>query len=399
MRTTPFQDSLFEPADKRNLTVVELVLQTKPQDKQQAKFQRLIKQIHDQRMQVEEWHRYRERYHLRVSSEMMPIYTELRAKRIAMTRMLDEQFRRPNAIRGKRLRSNLSAMILELTVDLLNEEHDPDIVALHDRYSNLSHAEQAELDKAFSQDMVENMFGVRLDEEDSGASMEEMIAKAAEKLRQETDQKNAQQPPRRKSAKAAAAEEKRAAAEKEVSLSVREVYRKLASVLHPDRASDDLTPEQKTALMQRVNRAYDSGNLLELLNIQLEIEQIDAAHLSNLSAERVAHYNQVLREQLAELKAELESLVAPYRSLLPYTPNLKPQHVDMGMDRQIAELKTALREVKSELSAWQDPKYLAIVLKQYEPRDDFDDFDDLIALEAMMDNFCKPPTQSRRRKR
>ena len=51
-----------------------------------------------------------------------------------------------------------------------------------------------------------------------------------------------------------------------MSQSIREVYRKLAGALHPDRESDPQERERKTALMQRVNQAYAKNNLLQLLD-------------------------------------------------------------------------------------------------------------------------------------
>ncbi len=397
MPRSPQQNSLFDSPEQPNITVVSVLSQTKPQDKQQATFQRLISQIHDQRVQIEEWEAYRERYNQRLTKKLVPLYAEIRSKRIAMAHLLDKQFHRKDAIRGKRLRQQLQALILDLTRDLLQEEHDNDIVALHDRHSELSHEENSELDKALSQDIVENIFGVRLDEADASDSLEEMILKAQQKQAQEEEERASQsnaKTARRKSAKAAAAEEKRAAAEKEVSQSVREVYRKLASALHPDRAGGDLTLERKTELMQRVNRAYDKGNLLELLNIQLEIEQIDAEHLVNLSAERVAHYNQVLREQLAELKAELESLLEPYRMLVRFRLKLKPSDIDQALDAEVVHQKINLRQLEADLVAYADPKQLALVLKDYQPDDGIDEFE---ALGALMDNFIAPPPRRRKR--
>ncbi len=400
MSKTAQQATLFENADERaaagdSLIVASIRSQAKSSDRQQAAFQRLIKQIDDQRTQIEDWRLYHDRYNQRLAGELMPLYVEIRKKRCAMLRLLDAQFQQRNAIRGKVLRRKLSAMILELARDLLSEQHDKEIVELHDKYSDLSHSEEAELEQAFSRDMIESMFGVRLDEgEGEPASFEEMLLKAA-KLKQEEAE---QRPPRRKSAKAAAAEEKREAAEKQVSQTVREVYRKLASTLHPDRASHDLSPEQKTALMQRVNRAYDSGNLLELLNIQLEIEQIDAAHLANMPAERVAHFNQVLREQLAELKAELDSLLAPFRALVPYQRKLQPAHVDQAMAGEIARMKVDLRQIDDELAAFQDAGKLSAALKEYEEDDGLDDLDGFLALEALLGSApMNPPRRQRKR--
>jgi hypothetical protein len=394
MPRPPQQSALFDTPEQSHVTVVSVLSQTKPQDKQQATFQRLIRQIDEQRVQLEEWQTYQERYNQRLAKKLMPLYAEIRSKRIAMAHLLDEQFHRKDAIRGKRLRQQLQALILDLTRDLLQEEHDQDIVALHDRHSDLSHEENSELDKALSQDIVENIFGVRLDETDASDSLEEMILKAQRKQAEVEESRATQKTARRKSAKAVAAEEKRAAAEKEVSQSVREVYRKLASTLHPDRAGGDLTPERKTELMQRVNRAYDQGNLLELLNIQLEIEQIDATHLANLSAERVAHYNQVLREQLAELKAELETLLEPYRMLVRFSLKLKPSDIDKAIDAEVVRQKNDLRRLEADLLACADPKQLALLLKDYQPDDGINEFE---ALGALMDSFCVPPPRRRKR--
>ncbi|MHB1359162.1 MAG: J domain-containing protein [Rhodocyclaceae bacterium] len=389
------QASLFDEPQERNLTVVDALAQTRPQDKQQAAFQRLIKQIHELRIQLEEWQTYGERYQRNVAEKLMPLYAAIRKQRIAMAHLLDEQFHGKHAIRGKRLRGKLQRMIVELTRDLILEEHDPAIVALHDRHSDLTHEEDRELDQAFSQDIVENIFGVRLDDSADGDSLEEMILKAQHKQAQAKEDRAAKRATK-KSAKTAAAEEKRAAAEKAVSQSVREVYRKLASALHPDRSGGDLTPERKTELMQRVNKAYDKGNLLELLNIQLEIEQIDADHLANLSAERMGHYIQVLREQHAELKVELNSTLAPYLRLVPFALKILPVHVDMSLNAEVVQKTNDLRHLEADLLSFADPKQLAQALKDYEPDDDLDPF---LALGALMGGFGGPPPRQRRRKR
>ncbi|MEB2330859.1 MAG: hypothetical protein OZ916_01055, partial [Nitrosomonas sp.] len=58
-------------------------------------------------------------------------------------------------------------------------------VALYDKYSDLSYDDQAEIDKAISQDMVEELFGVRLDDDNADVSMEEMLAKAMRQRQEE----------------------------------------------------------------------------------------------------------------------------------------------------------------------------------------------------------------------
>ncbi|SCX06962.1 J domain-containing protein [Nitrosomonas eutropha] len=401
MPCIPRQESLLDPVNSNELTVTDVVVHTKPQTKQQAAFQRLIQQIDEQRTQVAEWHIYGGRYNQRIGSELMPLLAQLREKRIAMLHLFDTQFHQRDVVRGRQQRAKLRDIMLDLAHELLLEQHDEDIVALYDRYSDLTYDEQTELDKAFSQNIVENLFGVHLDDDDTDGSMEEMLAKAMRKQQEEETRSEAKQSShRRKSAKQTAAEEKRAAAKKEIIQSVREVYRKLASSLHPDRTSANLTADEKTVLMQRVNQAYDKGDLLELLNIQLEIEQIDTDYLTNLPVEQIDHYIQVLREQQAKLKAELASLLAPYRALVPLTPKLKPDRVDKAVDAEVARLEMNLRQVDIDLVAFQDGKQLAAFIKHYQVDNEPDEFDELQMLDDFLDSFSKQPSSpSRRRKR
>src|SRR5690349_234103 len=79
---------------------------------------------------------------------------------------------------------------------------------------------------------------------------------------------------------------------------LREIYRKLASAVHPDREADAERRAEKNELMQKINRAYATNDLLTLLEAQLRLEQIDPEHVTKLSGERLKHYNKLLSEQL-----------------------------------------------------------------------------------------------------
>lgn len=395
MARIPRQESLLDPVGSSELTVTSILTQIEPQTKQQAAFRRLVRQIDKQRAQVTEWRAYGEHYRQRVSSELMPLFARLREKHIAMLYLFDTQFQKRSAIRGKHQRAKLRDIILNLAHDLLLEQHDEAIVVLHDKYSDLSYDEWTELDRAASRDMIENLFDVQLNDSDTDSSFEEMVAKAMHQQQEEATRKKAEAASRRrKTAKQTAAKERRVAEKKEISQSIREIYRKLASNLHPDRTGTHLTINEKTALMQRVNQAYDQVDLLELLNIQLEIEQIDADHLTNLPTERIEHYLKILREQLAEVKAEIESLLAPYHSLVPYMQKIRPAHVDKAMDIQIAQLEMDIYQAGIDLEAFQDAKQLAAFIKNCEVNEESDE---LQVLNELLGGFTMPP--SRRHKR
>lgn len=185
MSRSPRQESLSDPVNSSELTITDVLTHAKPQTKQQATFQRLIRQIDEQRAQVAEWHTYSERYGQRVGSELMPLFAQLREKRIAMLHLLDTQFHQRNVIRGKQQRAKLCDIILNLAHELLLEQRDEEIVALYDKYSDPSYDDQAGIDKTISQDVIEELFGVRLDDDNADVSMEEMLAKAMRQRQEE----------------------------------------------------------------------------------------------------------------------------------------------------------------------------------------------------------------------
>ncbi len=158
-------------------------------------------------------------------------------------------------------------------------------------------------------------------------------------------------------------------------------------------------------MMQRVNQAHDSNDLLTLLGLQLEIEQIDAAHLSSVSPERLTHYNQILREQLADLESELEHCVYPFRcNTDQWGSSLTPALVDRCLSTGIAELKAAQRRLQHDLVAFREPKVLLDSLRhhQLEQDDDIDDPGEWLELMEMMRSLRasapSPRDKSRRRR-
>ena len=242
------------------------------------------------------------RHDQRVLAELMPLMASLREKRIALAQLLERQYLKRGAIRGKLQRKRLRGLMLDVSRQILHEADEPTIQALHDRYSDLTYHERCEIDREMSQNFIEEMFGVQLegkgDDSEAFDNVDDMLLKAAEQLQANNEQVIQRKRSSLPSVAAQAADQKRAEAERIAKQSVRDVYRKLASALHPDRSSEAFSPEQKLLLMQRVNQAYEADNLLGLLNIQLEIERVDMEQLSSFTPERMQHYNHVLRQQL-----------------------------------------------------------------------------------------------------
>jgi len=134
----------------------------------------------------------------------------------------------------------------------------------------------------------------------------------------------------------------------QASQSVRDIYRKLASALHPDREQDPTERARKTVLMQRANEAYAANRLLDLLQLQLEAEQIDPARMATLSEARLAPYNRLLTEQLAELERENLATVQSLRGELGLGPDEKVTPATVGR-----LLRQTLQWLQADLQALQ----------------------------------------------
>ncbi|TWO70795.1 hypothetical protein FN976_14725 [Caenimonas sedimenti] len=178
--------------------------------------------------------------------------------------------------------------------------------------------------------------------------------------------------PWRAAGEAAAAERERRAAHRraaskqkqhtqattEASQSLRDVYRKLASALHPDREPDLQERERKTVLMQHANQAYAANNLLALLEMQLQAEQIDMERLASLDQRRLAHYITVLQEQLAELQQETRKLETWFRAAMGASPGsgMPARKADRMITAEAQRLRGDLELLAQQTKLLRDPE-------------------------------------------
>lgn len=396
--TKHHQTSLLDDTPDHAVSVVSALGRHKPADKQQAAFQRLLRQVDEQRSLLRDWNAYGARYQQRVNSELLPVLAEFRTARRSIALLLDAYWDQ-GVLRGKVQRTKLKTLLLDVLDALLEEGPDSELDALYAKHGDISFADEKAAEMARTREIIESVFGVPMDDFDGTDDLEEMFVHA-EKKRSGALPENGRDAPaqaKRKSAREDAAERKREEAAKKISQTVREVYRKLASALHPDRETDDAVRARKTEQMQRVNQAYQAGDLLALLNLQFEIEQIDTEHLASLSGERLTHYNQVLREQLAELKAEVEAVTAPFKHFCQWQRKFAPDDVDLRMSAEIVSARQDLRQVQEDLQRLQDPAELRRFIGEVQVAPTVDD-------EQMLDDIFfasitpPPPRKSPKKK-
>ncbi|CAG9175616.1 hypothetical protein LMG23992_03003 [Cupriavidus laharis] len=355
--------------------------------KGQKTFNRLIKQIEERRARLSAWEAVTHEYHQKYVSKLLPLEETCKSLRTRMVQLLDRTYAEKAITKTERRK--LDRIIAELAGELVGEDEDAEMKAIYNRHSQSDYdgevaAETREM-KAMLEEILEVNLGDDLDMfspddlmQRTQAHLEQLVADAEAEDQAQQDRRAR----RRKSARQVAAEARAQEEEEQISLSIREVYRKLASALHPDRETDPLERERKTALMQRVNQAYARRNLLELLELQLELEHIDQHSINSISEDRLKHYNKILKEQLAELDQEIlfvEARFADSYDILSFVA-LSPNTVMRDLDDDIAELKLAVDQLESDLVLFKDIKQVKAWLKTIKARPtrpSFDDFDEI----------------------
>src|ERR1700722_2706572 len=92
-----------------------------------------------------------------------------------------------------------------------------------------------------------------------------------------------------------------------------------------------------------------------------------AAHRSTVPPKRLAHYNEILREQLAGLDAELQRCLESFRQSVEWTAEerLTPAVVEQQLNAELRELRRIIRELREDLIAFRDPTCLADALSHF----------------------------------
>jgi hypothetical protein len=404
--TAPDTPDLFDtPATALSLT--ETLARSKPANKAQQRFRKLVTQIERQRERLKQWQDYAQGYNQRVSGELGPLQAKLRIARKQMALLLDELLTLPAP--GRRLarvqREKLRHLLTQLLENLLQEGDDDELTTLQDKYCEPVDEEDQLLRMEMTREILQGMTGLDIDDAQGARSPEELMEYVQRTMQEQSENAQAQQHRRRRNRadhpedRTPAEQAERGQAARQISQSLRDVFRKLVSALHPDREPDPVERQRKNELMQRVNRAYDANDLLTLLGLQLEIEQIDAAHLSSLTPQRLAQYTQILREQLANLEAELEHFMQPFVVAMGgrHDTRLNPSDVDRAISLDLAQMRTTLRQLQDDLVAFRDPAYLRRRLAEAE-MPSTDPFDDLEEIAELMGGFQPAPRRRRSRR-
>ncbi|MGH8832127.1 MAG: J domain-containing protein [Polaromonas sp.] len=330
----------------------------------QRKFNGLIQKIEVQRKLLAAWNEGIPLYQQRHANEFEPLLETWRGLNSELAHFLDQRADQKGF--SKTERQTLRELICDLAAQLMHGKDHDEMKALFNKHSATDFDTEEKQAQDALKAMVEDTFGLELGDDVDVNSPEAVL----QRLQEEMQARQADEP-QRAQRKPTARQIRQQAEANHTSQSIREVYRKLASALHPDREPDPRERERKTALMQRVNQAYDGKDLLGMLQLQLEIEQIDQSAIDTLAEDRLKHYNKVLAEQLAELQNEVRGVEHAFKmqfGLDPYE-RVSPSNLMQVLRKQVQLLQYDIHQLTRQRQSLSDINSIKRWLKEQQAED------------------------------
>ncbi len=370
MKPKPAPDTVPKAA----LDIAQVALEAAAQSPEHKRFRSLLARIEQARQRLQAWREELPRFAQLHAQHVQPIERRVDAARRAWAFELAQLLLRKRFSRAEK--ATLARMITSICASVLTArgaDSDAELKALHDRHADLGFDELQALALQTLRERIEAATDLDLGE-GPVESLDELMARAREQQRAQAEQA-AQQPatdaPQRRR-KQTAAERREQAEAAQATQSAREVYRKLAAVLHPDRIAADVPATERaarTAQMAQANAAYAAGDLLALLTLQLQVEQIDVARAGQLAATQVRQFNRVLNEQLREIERDIAEREHAFSSTYGVELRQRPDPMKLApylkdAAAQLISLELDLRDQRRALLG--EPRSAKRWLKQVE---------------------------------
>jgi hypothetical protein len=366
-------------------TALKLTAQDSRLTSGQQRFNRLLERIEKLKHQLAEVQTISDAHRPLYHQTLAPLHERHRTLTREMALWLDERLQRKGLSPTQK---SIAITILCNLCEQLAAQGDEEMQILHDKHSTESLAQKEQASIREMRAMMGDMLGEPLAGDEPLDTMHDVFSAGMARLREaEAGEEARQQTRAPRKRKPTAAQLKAAAEQQEAEITLRKVFRQLASALHPDRENDPDEHARKTALMSEANAAYDRRDLVALLQIQLRTELTDTASIAKMAEEKIASLTLLLKQQAQELEDELhhrrhavrnEFGLSPYETLS--TANLK-----RNLKREETSLKQDLNAMRQDLQQIQDDKFFKRWLKDQQrlSRANFiDDLDDW-----MMESF------------
>jgi chromosome segregation ATPase len=130
--------------------------------------------------------------------------------------------------------------------------------------------------------------------------------------------------------------------------SLRDIFRRLAVAIHPDRSQTDDDRHHRTEAMKEVTRAYRDGDLARLLELESawlaeEKAPVEAADEVDRRCANLERTNRELKRQLRELEDELRELKSSLPVLAASELGLRSKNGAARVEAMIAETEVGIK--------------------------------------------------------
>ncbi|MFL6575554.1 MAG: hypothetical protein ACJ8MR_02980 [Povalibacter sp.] len=336
-----------------------------PQSLDQRRFQFLIAEIEKARKAHAHLEASIQAFRQQRSQKLQPLRESLgRALRetvFAIDRLLDQRgWSRVDQASLREILCGTAEVLLE------TEGEDAEVKAMYNKHSRVDFDTLKQDEFQRLKDEAEEFTGLDLGEDEGIHSEDDLVQRLYEEMAaREAAEQNERQEARLEDRESKAS--KRSQDNAQVARSaLRDIYRKLASAVHPDRENDPARREEKNELMQRINQAYAANDLLSLFEIQIEIDMLDADQIGNLGSQRLRHYNRLLSEQLEQLRTKTRALEASFsgENDLDSTTGLNANKLGLQIQRQSRRLRAEVNRQQQFLAVLADKAATRRWLKQ-----------------------------------
>lgn len=357
-----FEDAVMPQPQPNGLLVV--AQPGRPLSKVQRTFNRLVAKIETLHVRLRERTRELDDALAFFAKHVHPRRVRLTALRKELVTAL-APFLDGGALR-KNERKTLKAILAE-QLDMLREEAplDDALCALFQRVHGISVEDLQYREMEGARDAMEELLGsagLEVDLSGFRADMTEEAfaaeaAKLNRRLQEETEaqerfaeQRFTESGERRRTKRQLEKEERMRQAEVARKRSIGSIYKQLARALHPDLEQDPQVRERKHSLMQQLTSAYRDNDLHTLLRLELEWIEREKVDVQRLTDEKLRIYNEVLKEQVADLEDQINDLPLDprYQAIVesdgPFTVGV------LDGPREVGWLKKAIKSFETSLA-------------------------------------------------
>ena len=343
-------------------------VQAQPLSAGQKRFNQLLQRIDKLKAQIADTQALADTYRPLYASTLAPLQAQHRAAMRRMALQLDERLGRKGLTPAQK--NALADIVCALSGELA-AAGDADMAALHDRHSAQSLRALQEQEAAGLRAMMKDVLGERLDVDledeslDPQVRLEAMMRAAREHQAHQEEEAQRRQAARARKRSPGAAQARAVRQQEDARAMLRQVYRQLASALHPDREPDPAERQRKTALMSQANAAYGQQDLVTLLHIQQRIGQLAPGAACEMPEARIAAMTTLLKQQAAELEGEMLGRQEQLRQA--FNLDFYQQPTDASLRQRLAleaqDMRDALAQMEEDLLMVRDDAGLKRWLK------------------------------------